>query len=865
MTGVIRAWLMVFGVLFLAGRLAGQAVPEADRLAFEAGLRSFEAGLYERAMTELTAVAASSPDPVRRAEAAELAAFARGEFELARGDAAAAATFAAFRESHPQSKRLLAAVVREAMARLRRGEYRLAADLLGAAGGPFERALGTEGSSAEVRAGLRLAAEARLALGEPAAAEALARRARAASNSPAEQWESQRWIVEALEAKGELEAAVEAAVEWLKVSGDPSLAARRPRAVAVLGRLRLEQGRVDEGRAVLAENLADGVPAEFRRDATLRLAEQDLKQGEPARARDRVEGYFRGAAPDPAAGELRRVLGQALFDLYRASNTNGASGPSGPANLSLASAEFATAVTNSPPGRPRGRAQLGLGWCRWEEAMVLGRKEQLAEAAAVFGEAAQELPHSAEQAVARLKLGDIALLREDPGLALTNYLGVAQGYDELPEVQQELVSYAWQQLAVAAVATTNAPLANRAVEELLRRDPGGEPAARTALLVGQAMSRDGYPFRARELLSLFSTRFPGSAVRPEAELAVATSWMRERRWTNALGVLDRWLQVHTNHSLVPRAEFDRAWVVAQAGEATNSVELFASLARRYPTNTLAHTAQLWLGDHFFSQGNFARAEQAYLVAMTNATAGPAGQAKARLLAAEAALRGQRFGNAREHLLSLLNEKETPASLLAPAFFTLGNVFMLEASVSTNSPLLGYQEALESFTRVTQFTNSPLLAAAWGRMGDCHLQLAVTNPVSYERATELYQRVVDAPLAEISLRAKAKVGLGIVDEKVAAGRPPSQAAVLIERALNHYLDVAMGRVLRAGDVADSWWVNEAGNAAGTLLERLQRWREAAGLYDQLAKSLSASRAYWESRRERATGQLAGSATSPPTSL
>ncbi|MFM8358911.1 MAG: hypothetical protein ACKOET_10180, partial [Verrucomicrobiota bacterium] len=160
---------------------------------------------------------------------------------------------------------------------------------------------------------------------------------------------------------------------------------------------------------------------------------------------------------------------------------------------------------------------------------------------------------------------------------------------------------------------------------------------------------------------------------------------------------------------------------------------------------------------------------------------------------------------------------------------------------------------------------PLLPAAWGRKGDCHLQLAVTNPVSYERASELYQRVVEAPLAEISLRAKAKMGLGIVDEKVAAGRPPSQAASLLDRALNHYLDVATGRILRPGDVADSWWIQEAGQAAGTLLERLQRWREAAGFYDQLARSLSGSRAFWEARRDRARGQASAEPAAPAAPL
>jgi tetratricopeptide (TPR) repeat protein len=420
-----------------------------------------------------------------------------------------------------------------------------------------------------------------------------------------------------------------------------------------------------------------------------------------------------------------------------------------------------------------------------------------------------------------------------------------------------LKDYAWQQSAIVAVATTNGPVADRAVREMLARPDSHRGDIPEILLVSQTMTKRGDGKRGRALLEEFLEKFPDTPLHAEASLLLATSLMREQSWSVALDSLNQWLKLYPDHPSKVRAEFDRAWVQAQLGQTEEAVTAFRTLAVRHASNPLSLMAQLWLGDHFFNQGDFQRSEQAYSMVSTNRAWASGGvPQKARLLAAEAAIRGQRLGNAKEYLLDLLNDKAAPQELLPSAYFALGNLNMLEITSRRDAGVEGYNDALDAFRRVTLFAKTPLMAAAWGRMAECHFQLGTVNPINYDRATMLFQRVVDHPTADVASRAKAKVGLGMVAEKRAALMSGMAAREVLGEAVNHHLDVLTGKVLRAGEVADSWWVREAGMEAARLFEQMGRWREAVGVYGQLLQSVPESRGVWDARLVRAQARLAG---------
>jgi hypothetical protein len=103
-----------------------------------------------------------------------------------------------------------------------------------------------------------------------------------------------------------------------------------------------------------------------------------------------------------------------------------------------------------------------------------------------------------------------------------------------------------------------------------------------------------------------------------------------------------------------------------------------------------------------------------------------------------------------------------------------------------------------------------------------------------------------------MRAKARMGMGGVVERLAAIRSGQPSSSALEQALGYYLDIVTGKILRPGEVIDSYWWKEAGLAAGRLLEGMGRWTEAAGLYAQLARELPVTRPIWEARLERVRG-------------
>ena len=852
-------WLRLVVWLCLAGFLTpvGQAQNRpADRLAFEAASRDFNSQQWDRAVREFTEFESKFAKSSLRSEAGQLRLFAQAEAAAAHGDLVAAADlFAQFQRNFPGATQAPSAALREADVRLRQGDSRSAVLVLSATNSPFARAV-TENKDAElVLRGLLLKAEALMASKDlPAAETALVQAAGSAKSPPAE-WDRLRLLVAVLDAAGRLADATTNAVKLKVVAeSDPALAGRKAEAVALAGRLWLRQGDTNRAVAEFQANVAPGTPVEFLREATFSLSEAFLNRGDVAKARDQLEAFIAAQPSDPELNRARLLLGQALFRQYQeaqeARQTTAA-----PALLTLAATQYQTALTNQPTAELMGPLLLGRSWTLWEEGLNGGIPDRVREAGTGFLAAATVLPHGADQAVARFKAADTQFQLGDVAGSLTNYMAVLDGYDDVPAVR-ELVEPAASQAVLAATQSGGHDAAERAMARLRAVNPGGTAAARGTLLLGQALAKSGDTAWAREMLHGFLVKFPESPQKSDVELMLGTVELRARNWTNALDQLGAWLKANPNHPQAPRAEFDRAWAAAQAGQTTNATAEFAQLAARFPTNALAPTAQLWLADNYFRQGDYTAAETACLALVTNTVwAGSEAWHRARFWAAEAARKRQSFGSASQQLLKILNDKGTPTNWVVAAYFTLGELRLEQPADDPTKPLGNVSLALEAFTAVAQLTNAPQAAPALGKMADCHVQLATQNTNSYARAAELYQRALEFPAADLAVRCKAAVGLGLVQEKLAQ-RAGADAAPLWEAALNRYLDVAHGKLCRPGEVMDPWWVKEAGRNAGQVLETLGKWREAGLLYDWLAGELPTQQAAWRARASQARQRSGG---------
>jgi TolA-binding protein len=609
----------------------------------------------------------------------------------------------------------------------------------------------------------------------------------------------------------------------------------------------LERSRQPEAAIQAYErNLEAGVAPARRFEAVQQIVRLTLAQTRIEEAVARLEDYLRQYPSDPSASLLRLTLGELRLRQYYGLASNARR--MGTNLLQQARVQFGMVITNAP-GPQVARAFLNRGWTYWEESQATASEARLSEGVPDFQRAAEQLPVSEEQAIARFKLGDSLYLLENYGVAITNYWLVVTNYADLPAINDSLADQARYQIIRAAIATRDLANAQAALEPLLAK-PGRPLADRSLLLFGQAVGRIGQPAEARQLFTRFIELFPDSELVPEVRLAVARTHQHEGDWAAAGTEYDRWVTNYPGHASSARAEFDRAWARYLAGNETNAYQLFTNFVGQFPRHALTRWAQHWIADYYYRQEKFDLADLNYQQIFQNTNwASTDLSYHARLMAGRAAFFRQGYNDARNYFTNLIMDPSCPDSMKPEAYFELGNTIMSEKASGTDT-LERYRDAIVAFEKIPQFfPESPFAPLAWGQIGNCHLQLATADPARLDRAMEAYTNVWMAATTDVSARSAAGIGLATVFEKRAARAPDVEKRGFQDEALRRYLYVFEGRHLREGETADPALVKEAALAAARLAEDQGRWEVATNVYGRLMELLPPMRVIAEARLQR----------------
>jgi TolA-binding protein len=421
--------------------------------------------------------------------------------------------------------------------------------------------------------------------------------------------------------------------------------------------------------------------------------------------------------------------------------------------------------------------------------------------------------------------------------ALTNYNFVTAMAAVSAPVKNDLLEPALYQTVRAAleklekgdpsalIATTNA------LTQILNDYPGGDLTERSLLLAGEQINRAGDPAQARAILSQALQHVAKSPLAAELRLAVARTYEQEKNWPAAVAEYNRWLADFTSDPALPRAEFNRAWDKAQAGQMADALDDFTNFVARFPTNDLAALAQNWVGDYYLQQGDSINAEANYELLFQKWPGSPLAY-QARLMAGRAAVARQVYADAIGYFTKIINDNPSP-EMVAQALFECGDATAHMDPADTNKPLANIEEAVRIFNKIPQlYPTNALVPLALGRVGDCCLQLAVNDPKLYAAATNAYTQAIEAPSADISARSQAETGLGLALEKMAADLPDAGQAGGLNLALDHYLNVALGANLREGEQADPFWVKKASLESARVAETLGDWPQAIQVYQRL---------------------------------
>ena len=858
-----RGWLIIFALVLSGGQVL--AASAREERAYAAATSAFQDGMWSRAEVEFAEFAEKYPKSERVAEAVLMQAEADikqgkilqaielltaresqagkladqyvywlGEAQFQNGDyAAAAATFSRLVQDFTGSSRRLDAAVNEAAARAKLGQWPQVSALLQEPAGAFQAGAKANPADERVARGQLLLAEALLGQGQLNEAATVLRSLATQKLAPDLNWEQVRLLCRVQLASGDTNAALALTTNLIRLADLTGQAGVRAASVVEQGSVLERMGQTGEAMAVYQENLETNTPAVWQRQTILKIAELAATQKKFSEAAQLLEQFLRQFPDSPAADVAQLTLGELQLKEYVAQPAVATNG------LQEAEAQFDQFLATYTNSAFTGKAYLGRGWCGWCAWLAGSSTNSLTDSLTNFAAAAQKLPPSADLAVARFKLGDALFAQKDYAGARENYEAVANDFTNFPDVNETIGAQALYQTLRACLALKDVAGASNALARILKIYPTSNLTDKSILLVGEGLTDIGQPSSARALFLKFEEIFPTNPLRSEVDLALARTYEQENNWPPAIGIYDRWVTQYTNNTrLLPQVEYARAWANFQAGRETNAFQLFTSFLARFPGDPLAPVAQWWVGDHFYRAGDFVNAEKNYQLLFKgwpmSGLAYPA-----RMMAGRAAMGRLGYSDAIQYFITLTSDTNCPPDLDAQALFAYGSALMYMESSDTNNPLANFEQASRVFKAIGQtYPQSEQAALAWGEIGDCYLQLAGQPQGAhfYDDATNAFAQVINSPLADAAARSQAQIGIGLVFEKRAAQAAGRDQTVLLQQALQNYLDVLYGKNLHDSEPADSFWVKKAGLQAAGVAETLGEWPQAVNVYRRLEELL-----------------------------
>src|SRR3974390_1549458 len=452
----VRRWCLIVFLLMLGGEPLLAASTRESR-AYVAAASAFKDGMWGRAEVEFAEFVDKYPKSERVPEAVLMQAeadikqekflqaidllaaresqagkladqyvFWLGEAQFQNEDyTAAATTFARLVRDFTDSNRRLDAAVNEAAARARLGQWPQVAALLQEPNGVFQaNAVKTPGDDRVVR-GRLLLAEALVRQNKLSAATQVLHSLADQKLPPDLDWQRVQLLCQVQLAGGETDAALVSTTNLIRLAELTGRPQMRAESVLEQGNILEKLGRIQAAQGVYEQNLATNVPADWQRQAILKIAELAAAQTNFSMAGDALDKFLVQYPNSAAADVARLTLGELRLKAYLAQPTVATNG------LQEAEAQFDLFIGTYKDSPLLGKAYLDQGWCFWIVATNAEARGSMKDAAkafarslAAFESAAERLPPSVDLAVARFKTGDALFQQKDYAGARDNYESV---------------------------------------------------------------------------------------------------------------------------------------------------------------------------------------------------------------------------------------------------------------------------------------------------------------------------------------------------------------------------------------------------------------------------------------------------------
>lgn len=614
-------------------------------------------------------------------------------------------------------------------------------------------------------------------------------------------------------------------------------AGRLAMSVALLGETQLQMGQVAEAAKSFERNLAAEVPERERKSALLKTAELVMNASQFKAAILKLEQFAKEFPKDDSMDFVHLKLGQ----LFLAKTLDvGAGSKVDEANTERAFKEFNHLINSYPKSPHLSVALLGRAQC-------LELKEMIEESLSDLQAALKSLKPSEEQATARFKMGDLLVRKGDLEGATTHYLYVFQQMTNVPQVEATLADRAGYQAVKTFVAREDLTAAQGVASEMKKRFGDRSETGEAILLLSRSLVNQGNAAQARSLIEGLGKG--QERVIPELDLALAESHLAEGNWTNALTLHQAWIGKHSKHESVGKVEFNLGWLYHQSGQEERAFQVYTNYVVQYSKNPLTQAAQDWVAGYYFRNGDVVNAELAYQRVFQN-TNFPSSEItwRAQLMAGRVAQARQGWNEAHRYFEGLIQQKGIPSEIEAEAFYALGDLTIAEDA--KGSVMERFGNAINIFEKLTQrFPESRFVPLAWGRIADCHAQLAGTDKKRYDMAINFYGKVLGHPNVDISAKSAAQFGLAVVTEAKARRKVPVEKKD-VEESLKAFLRLAyVDGFVAEGQDPDPFWTAKAIIEAGRILEELGEKTKASEIFKRGGELLPGYRKQFAGRIQR----------------
>jgi hypothetical protein len=262
---------------------------------------------------------------------------------------------------------------------------------------------------------------------------------------------------------------------------------------------------------------------------------------------------------------------------------------------------------------------------------------------------------------------------------------------------------------------------------------------RASLLLARAESVNNDSTKAREILNQIPLN---STLKQAAELEAARTFIREKKWSNAIIRYEAWLGKFMDAPANQRARisFDLGWLHYLNKSPAKAAKIYSNIVTEFPDTLEAPRAQMWMADYLFNQSggaDYVKAEESYQKVRDMRNCPADLKYRASLMAGRAALARRSFRNAIEYFRLIANDQACPETIKIEAKFALSDTAILnDAKFDEAITILG------SILNPDGAMPALISLQVHGRIGDCHLQMAAEDPNRYLKAQESYRRVLE---------------------------------------------------------------------------------------------------------------------------